>query len=408
MGALAASFKGKLPTTTTEKPTARSRPYLLMEGLRGGSHVFTEDTHLPSVTETDTVVIADGSKSGFAVRGVAGVVGSTLLGFRARNGVDASFLYHLLASLFQYLNSTTTGTAIPHLDQDLLLRLPIGLPPTVDEQAAIVRILDAVDTAIERTRMAAERAWVVGRSLIANLLRCGIGCDGRTRDRKTEPASFVRTAAGSLPSAWRLSSVADEFDFQNGFTLNAERRNGGRKRPYLRVANVQRDAVSLDDVHELDAGDAEFEPRKLELNDLLVVEGHADRMQIGRCACVAEEAVGMTFQNHLFRLRTHGDVSAAFGCLWLNSQYAQRYWNARCATSSGLNTINQRMLKRMLVPVVPPEEQDAIVRLAGAAKSKVAALASKEAALRDLKRALMDDLLSGRVRVDATRIGGAA
>jgi len=32
----------------------------------------------------------------------------------------------------------------------------------------------------------------------------------------------------------------------------------------------------------------------------------------------------------------------------------------------------------------------------------------KDAALRDLKRALMDDRLSGRVRVDIAKVGGAA
>src|SRR5438093_11953657 len=79
---IASTFKGKLPSKILEQPNERTKPYLLMDGLRGGAHFFTEETHLPSVSETDSVVIADGSKSGFTVRGVAGIVGSTLLAFK--------------------------------------------------------------------------------------------------------------------------------------------------------------------------------------------------------------------------------------------------------------------------------------------------------------------------------------
>jgi type I restriction enzyme S subunit len=138
------------------------------------------------------------------------------------------------------------------------------------------------------------------------------------------------------------------------------------------------------------------------VDDLLVVEGHADRMQIGRCARVTPEAGGVTFQNHLFRLRTNGAVVPAFACLWLNSAYAQRYWNARCATSSGLNTINQRMLKRLAIPVPSQAEQHTIAELAQRQRQHVAALVAKQERIEALKKSLMHDLLTGRVRVRDT------
>ena len=203
-------------------------------------------------------------------------------------------------------------------------------------------------------RAAVDRAQQVRLSLIADLLSHGIGNSGKIRVESNE---FIAGPLGKLPAAWPLSTVDKEFDLQNGFTLNAERRARHRKRRYLRVANVQRDALDLTDVQELEAGELEFALRVLVPDDLLVVEGHADRMQIGRCARVTEAAAGITFQNHLFRLRTRGAVVPAFACLWLNSAYAQRFWNARCATSSGLNTINQRTLKRLVIPIPRPMEQ---------------------------------------------------
>jgi hypothetical protein len=200
VSALATTFKGKLPTRVLDTPNGKTKPYLLMDGLRGGAHVYTEETHLPSVTEEDSVLIADGSKSGFAVRGVSGVLGSTLLAFRAREETHPSTLFHLLSSLFPFLNSATTGTAIPHLDQDLLLRLPLSVPRSADEQAAIARILDAVDTALERTRAAVERA----RELRRALLQASFEFVGSTEPMKD-------TEAGRIPRSWDAIKGREAF-----------------------------------------------------------------------------------------------------------------------------------------------------------------------------------------------------
>ncbi len=395
------NIKGKLPSRVLTEPTPNSMPYLLMDGLRGGKHVFTEDTNLPSVTPSDTLIIADGSQSGYAVRGVAGVLGSTLLGFYATEGVNASFLYHLLSSLFPLLASTTTGTAIPHLDQNLLSNLHLTIPP-LDEQAVIARILDTVDAAIERTREAVERAKELRTSLIADLLSKGVEKNGCIRSRQDAPKEFTRTSVGWLPLDWEINTLEEQFAIQTGFTLNQDRQPRLNKRGYLRVANVRRDELDLEEIKELEAKDTEYIPRKLKVDDLLIVEGHANRMEIGRCARVTPEAAGLTFQNHLYRLRADKKVTPYFGCLWLNSEYAQRYWNAKCATSSGLNTINQRMLKRMIIPVPSVQEQEIISTIIRTQKKHITALIDKIDQLLKLKQSLMHDLLTGKVRVNNT------
>jgi len=280
----------------------------------------------------------------------------------------------------------------------------VAVPESTDEQAAIACILDTVDTTIERTRAAFEWAKLLRRALLAELLSHGVDARGKVRRTGPRHQGFCKTKIGWLPSEWQLSSIGSEFELQNGFTLDEDRRPKLRKRRYLRVANVQRDVLKLGDVLELEAKDHEFAPRRLEKEDLLVVEGHADRMQIGRCARVTDAAVGMTFQNHLFRLRTRGSLVPAFACLWLNSTYAQRYWNACCATSSGLNTINQRMLKRLSIPVFSKEEQQSICECVQAQRSHLEALAAKGAALDHLKESLMHDLLTGKVRVNIKQL----
>ena len=313
-----------------------------------------------------------------------------------RRGDNLRFLHHLLSYLpLKYLNAATGVPGLSRRDAYSLL----GVFPPLEEQAAIARILDAVDTVLERTREAAERAQNLLASVVADLLRRGIGENGRLRCPRGNPGAFTVTVLGRLPRDWRLSTVGDEFDVQSGFTLNTERRPRLQKRRYLRVANVQRDLLDLSDVQELEAKDDEFALRVLAPDDLVVVEGHADSMEIGRCARVTEDAAGMTFQNHLFRLRTTGETTAGFACMWLNSSYAKQFWNARCATSSGLHTINQRTLKQLALPVPSPSEQRDITSVVEQCKRFRSAVIEKRAKLQAVKHSLMHDLLTGKVRL---------
>ena len=321
-----------------------------------------------------------------------------------RSGTDHRFLYYLVCShavrgrCVARMEGSTGRQRVP--EEVFFKRLMVPIPPQW-EQGAIAGILDVVDTAIERTREAAKQAQVLLDSVVTALLRSGVGATGRLRgpDEEADHSAFSLSRLGQLPFEWRISTVADEFDVQSGFTLNSQRTPRLEKRRYLRVANVRRDFLDLSDVYELEAKHDEFTLRVLAPGDLVIVEGHADRMEIGRCARVTHEAAGMTFQNHLFRIRTRGAVTAAFGCMWLNSHYSKRFWNARCATSSGLHTINQRALRQLLLPVPPEREQRAIESIVNQSKQFRDSLFSKRAALEVLKASLMHDLLTGTVRV---------
>lgn len=315
---------------------------------------------------------------------------------------DWLFLNHLLSFLkFERLNAATGVPGLPRGDA-LTLR---GVFPRPTEQITIARILNAADEAITRAQTALERAQTLKRGVLQMLLSCGVDETSHIRNPHTQPELFHKTRAGLLPKAWNVSNVGKEFSVGTGFTLGEHRRPQSNARRYLRVANVKRDFISLDDVSELEAREEEFRARTLEVDDLLVVEGHANPLQIGRCARVTPEAAGLTFQNHLFRLRSRG-ISPRFATLWANGRYAQSYWMARCATSSGLNTINQRLLKAMPVVVPEPGEQLKIVALSEAAQKNIEAVQHQLQLLQNLKRGLMQDLLTGRVRVPISELDG--
>lgn len=143
--------KGRMPSELFKEPQEGSLPYLLIDGLDEGELLYTNETHLPTSEETDTVVVADGSRSGLAIRGMRGVLGSTLLSYKARDGIDCDFLFYVLESLYPFNNTATIGGAIPHLDKRLLAMLTLATPE-VDEQRRIAAALKLADDAIQKAR----------------------------------------------------------------------------------------------------------------------------------------------------------------------------------------------------------------------------------------------------------------
>ena len=271
--------------------------------------------------------------------------------------------------------------------------------PSVTGQRRIATILTSIDTAIEKNEALIAKYQQIKAGLMHDLFTRGVLPNGQLRPpRKQAPELYQETVIGWIPREWKISDCATEFATDSGITLGPHRRPKKRPHPYLRVANVHRDELRLDNVAHMEvvASEIEFSLKK---QDLLVVEGHANRSEIGRCAMVNDDARGMLFQNHLFRLRPNR-MDSHYALFWMNSHHAQRYWEVTCSSSSGLNTINRRMLDRLLVLVPPIAEQQEIVSKGLCIKNMLHAEQTKVRKLQEQKLGLMQDLLTGKVAVN--------
>jgi type I restriction enzyme S subunit len=329
-----------------------------------------------------------------------GYCSTDILVLRPNIGVDPSFAGKVLRTerVGAAAEMTAVGTKMPRTSWKHLSELKVFCPDP-PEQSKIAQVLDTLDTAIHETEAIIAKLKAVKQGLMHDLLTRGIDANGELRPPQAEaPHLYKESALGWIPKEWEVSTVSDEFNIDAGITLGAHRVPRHRPRKYLRVANVHRAKLVLDDVAELEASDTEAASWALEPGDLLVVEGHASTDEIGRCAMADGNVSGMLFQNHLFRLRSRR-LAPAFALLSLNSEHARAHWRREAATSSGLNTINRAKLRRLLVAVPPCEEQRVIV----SREAMLTARLTEEERLllkhSSMMSALLDDLLTGRVRV---------
>lgn len=265
-------------------------------------------------------------------------------------------------------------------------RLIVPVPDPC-EQGAIARILDTVDTALECTRTAVERARELDHSLLHELFEKGL-----------EPK---RAVAQKHPPHWRIRRVDEVADVGSGVTLGKDV-SGFKsiKLPYLRVANVQDGHLNLSTIKTVRVRVDEVENFRLEVGDVLMTEG-GDIDKLGRGAIWDGQIPECLHQNHIFRIRPNrGLLEPAFYALVVESDIAKRYFNRVAKRTTNLASTNKTQVRAFRFPVPPTlDEQREIVAVMKASKATITGLLDKQSALSELKKSLMHDLLTGQLRV---------
>lgn len=132
-------------------------------------------------------------------------IGSTeFIVLSPKGGCDPRFLYHLVCSYdvrgraIARMEGSTGRQRVP--EDAFRKRLVVPVPP-LEEQESIVHMLDSVDTCIERTQLAIDRARDMRRALRESLMSRGIGANGLVRE--WSGSDFVSFRSGRFPEAWR-------------------------------------------------------------------------------------------------------------------------------------------------------------------------------------------------------------
>ena len=376
--------------TSSGRFLARTDRSLTEEGLRFSAAWLLKDPHiLYSMYATVGKPI---------INRIPCATNQAIIALKPSDAIDAEFLYYQLLFIRPDVYKYTAQTTQSNLNAGAVKKLPISYPKNKREQRKIAAVLASLDTAIETTEALIEKHQQIKAGLTHDLFTRGVLPNGQLRPPwEQAPELYRQTPLGWLPSDWGPSNCGRAFTIDSGITLGPHRWPRKHAHPYIRVANLHRDEIRMDDVATLEALPSDAD-RVLKRFDLLVVEGHANTAEIGRCAMVDGNAEGLLFQNHLFRLRAL-ETQAAFALLWLNSHHVQRYWGRACATSSGLNTINRTMLKAAPFYVPSDAEQSRITDAVSSSRRQIRAQSTKLEKLRAQKLGLMQDLLTGKVSV---------
>ena len=247
--------------------------------------------------------------------------------------VDLVYLHKWLTSLDakRYLISVASKTAQPALSLGKIKSLPLPLPP-LTEQRRLAEVLDRAEALRAKRRAALAQLDALTQSLFLDLFG--------------DPATN--------PKGWPISRVGEVADVQGGLQVTTARKDLPNEVPYLRVANVYRGFLNLNEIKTIRATDAEIARTKLVKDDLLIVEGHGNPAEIGRGALWDASIDGCINQNHIIRARfASAKVVPLYACEYLNSPGGRRHLLRAGKTTTGLNTISVSEVRGTPVTLPP-------------------------------------------------------
>lgn len=239
--------------------------------------------------------------------------------------------------------------------------------PTFAGQAAFAKAISVV----ERARAAAE-----AQLQAVNGLR-----------------SAFLAALFSASKKWPVVSLESVSEIVSGVTLGRRPPVGPtRTVPYLTVANVKDGYLALEDVRSIEVTDSELEKWRLRPGDLLLTEG-GDADKLGRGTIWRGEIANCIHQNHIFRVRFRPRVvDQEYAAAQVSSPYGKTYFLRHAKQTTGIATINQRVLRAFPLSCPSLQEQERVVatlrtqlegaaRLQEQAKEQLRALGALPAAL---------------------------
>jgi type I restriction enzyme, S subunit len=318
-----------------------------------------------------------------------------------RTKVNPKYLAALLESekiqtgLETYCFSGSTNQI--ELNKAALSELTIEIIP-VDAQHIVANILSTIDLAITQTEAIIAKQQRIKTGLMQDLLTKGIDENGNIRSEATH--EFKESAIGRIPVDWEVKKIAEAGDVKLGRQTAPRYKLGINSRPYLRVVNISEDHLDLSDIKSMDFTPDEFKKYSLQPGDVLLTEGDlVSSMNVGRSAIFRGEIQeGCCFQNSLIRFRPSEEKTAEyfhFAFCYLRS--VGYFANATMATT--VFHLSAGRLKKLYVPVPKTTEQVCISKILAQQNKNIDTELLKREKLLLLKTGLMQDLLTGKVRV---------
>jgi type I restriction enzyme, S subunit len=284
------------------------------------------------------------------------------------NDVDTGFLYHVLPTLAYDTDTAVKGKT---LNKEKLKKAPIALP-LIEEQKKISEILCSVDDDIQVIQKVIDQTERVKKGLMQDLFTKGIG-----------HTKFKDSELGKIPESWSVTKLKDVCDIGSGGTPKKSNPEfWGGEIPWVSPKDMRKSLIndSIDKITE--AGLEQIGVAKPE--DLLMVVRSGILIHSLPIGIVGTQ---LGFNQDIKRLRVKKTVNAQFLYYYLKCMEPVILGRG-VKRGNTVHSVVTSFLENLPVPIPPLKNQE-----------DISIYRNKQQHLKVLKKGLMQDLLSGKVRV---------
>ena len=376
----ASNYKGEIPWVKSGEVNQRT--------IRDTSETISER----ALTSSSTKWVEKGSVLVAMYGATAGKVAKLMIRATINQAIAAisampakvsnDYLFHEIEFKSSKLLESVQGSGQPNLSGQLVKELKVSVPP-IPEQKKIASILTSVDETIENTQKQIDKLQDLKKATMNELLTKGIG-----------HAEFKDSELGQVPKSWEVKRLGDlcskESPITYGVLKPGEYIVGGV--PLLQVKDLLGGTVQISDLHRISNSlDKEYARSRIQCGDVLIsLIG-----TVGRAALVPKISEVFNIHRNIGRIR----VSNPYW-VFLNLQSAAGVRQIKLASSgSSQSALNLSELKELMLPIPSAQEQQDISYAVQSLSNHITLKESGLRKIQSLKKSLMQDLLTGKVRV---------
>lgn len=311
------------------------------------------------------------------------------------NKVVATYLFRYCvgAASRKYLIANGKSGTMTTIDQRTLGSCPVALPARAEQEAIAAALSDA-DALIESLEQLIAKKRRIKQGAMQQLLT------GKKRlpGFATLPG-YKQTEVGVIPEDWQTPSLGSlTVLMTNGFVGTATRHYAGNENGilYIQGYNVEENSFNF---HGVKFVTEEFHRAHLRSclrgGDLLTVQTG----DVGLTTIVPESLAGSNCHALIISRFDHKRIFPAFISYYLNSKPGRSRLRL-IEIGTTMKHLNVGDVLQFVVPLPPTKaEQTAIATSLSDMDTELAALEAKLAKARNIKQGMMQELLTGRIRL---------
>lgn len=300
---------------------------------------------------------------------------------KSNNECDFKFLYYVI-NRNRYFLGFDNGVSQTNLRKDEVLDCPVQLPP-LPEQQKIAEILSTVDAKIEVIDQQITETQALKKGLTQRLLTKGIG--------HTE---FKDSALGEIPKSWEVVSIDEIAKVTAGGTPSTQENSyWGGEIPWMNSGEINLRRIKSVEGRITDLGLKNSSTKLIPANSVLMALAGQGKTR-GK---VAINEIPLCTNQSLATIYDFKNAHYEYVFQNLETRYSEI--RKMSTGDGGRGGLNLTIIKTIKLALPPLEEQTQIAEIFNSFDKKIDVLYEKKTHYQELKQGLMQQLLTGKIRV---------
>ncbi len=312
---------------------------------------------------------------------------------------DKNYLFHLLCSkdYHKAVVSTAAGSTVKHTSPKRIYTIKLPITQNLQEQQRIAKALSDVDALISTTEKLIQKKKNIKQGAMQNLLT------GKKRlpgfGPQTKYPTYKQTELGLIPEDWEVKAlnelINDISDGPFGSNLKTEHYTTEREVRIIQLSNVGEDGWDNENVKYTTFTHAKEIQRCIVPYGSIVI---AKMMPAGRAILCPNKEKMYILGSDCVRISPNNLLDSLFFMYFSKTSFYLNQIKENTQGSTRARTSVSK-LKRIEIALPSKEEQTAIANVLSSMDKEIETLNTKLEKYRNLKTAMMQQLLTGKVRL---------